>query len=283
VPISGQDIEFYENKADEGIVLHKVNPQNYVVAPEHGSTGRLSRGRDEWDDRKREKIVLWKKFANYMTAYGRDQDCPEDQTMQRHQLGQDGDMVMFYQRFGDVGCWVFSSGAFQFNFPDHTKILISADGTWCDFYHLPLEAARDLAETGTLSSSALDERQQLSYPLQTLLNFMAKPSSRAGTSTRRRGWEIDPMLQGIPAANDFRRKIEFVKAIVGEWIENGGIGKSSMEPETRLRWVGHREQVNVKMPYKHVWVTVGAYGGDDRRVAWFDPRNPAAIVPDIEN
>jgi hypothetical protein len=90
------------------------------------------------------------------------------------------------------------------------------------------------------------------------------------------------MIQGIPQANDFRKKIEFVKAIVGEWVGNGGIGNSEMAPEGRLRWGGHRECVNVKVPYKHVWVTVGARGGDDRRVAWFDPRKPREIVPDIE-
>lgn len=111
---------------------------------------------------------------------------------------------------------------------------------------------------------------------------MTKPSTRNGTTTRRRGIQVDPMIQGIPAANDFRRKVEFIRTIVGEWINNGGIGCSSMDPETRLRWLGYRELVNVKVPYKHVWVTVGAHGGDDRRVAWFDPRDASKVVPDIE-
>lgn len=111
---------------------------------------------------------------------------------------------------------------------------------------------------------------------------MKKPSTRNGMASRRRAIQVDPMIQGIPAANDFRRKVEFIKAIVGEWITNGGIGQSAMEPESRLRWLGNRELVNVKVPFKHVWVTVGAYGGDDRRVAWFDPREPSQVVPDIE-
>lgn len=149
---------------------------------------------------------------------------------------------------------------------------------WCDFYHLPLEAARDLSEKGTLPAAALDDRQRLSYPLQTLLNFMSKPSKAA---TRRRP-EIDPMIQGIPQANFFRKKIEFIRLVVKEWVTNGGLGNSNMEPEKRLRWAGCREIINVKVPYKHVWVTVGANMGDDRRVAWFDPTKPEAIVSDIE-
>lgn len=159
--------------------------------------------------------------------------------------------------------------------------MISADGTWCDFYHLPLEAARDLAANGTLAPTALDDRQHLSYPLQTLLNFMVKPPRTAKATSRKRP-EIDPMIQGIPQANDFRRKVEFIKSVVKEWVKNEGMGISDMEPSGRLRWSGYRELVDVKVPYKHVWVTVGGRNGDDRRVAWFDPSKPDAIVPDIK-
>ncbi len=139
-----------------------------------------------------------------------------------------------------------------------------------------MDAARDLAETGTIPPAALDDRQHLSYSTQAFLNFMAKPRARGPSP------EIDPMIQGIPEINDFRRKIDFIKRVVKEWIDNGGIGCSSYNPETRLRWNGYRELVNIKAPYKHVWVTVGAYNGDDRRVAWFDPKEPEKIVPDIE-
>ena len=135
---------------------------------------------------------------------------------------------------------------------------------------------------GTIPAAALDDRQHLSYPLQTLLNFMSNKSGRATKTTTRKRPEIDPMIQGVPQANDFRRKVEFIRLIVKEWVSNGGLGNNSMEPEKRLRWGGYRELVNVKIPYKHVWVTVGARAGDDRRVAWFDPRKPEASIPDIE-
>ncbi len=89
------------------------------------------------------------------------------------------------------------------------------------------------------------------------------------------------MIQGIPQANDFRKKVDFIRLIVKEWIKNGGIGNSDTSPEGRLKWNGQREVVNVTIPVKHVWTTVGASAGDVRLVAWFDPRKPDAILKDI--
>ncbi|KAG9229281.1 putative Serine/threonine-protein kinase plo1 [Amylocarpus encephaloides] len=287
VPTSGPNVEFYENKGESGFICGKVNPQNYKLIPgKPGEIGRLARGADQYDDRKREKVALWRKFGNYMTAYGRDQDYPHDDVLNRTvpdmnvDIKPAGNMINFYQRWGDVGCWGFCDGHFQFNFPDHTKVVISKDGSWCDFYHLPMDAARELAEQGTIHPSALDDRQHLSYPVQTLLNFMTKPAKSVKSATKKRP-EIDPMIQCIPQANDFRRKIEFIRQVFKEWVSNGGLGNSDMNAEGRLRWLGHRERVNVKTPYKHVWTTVGARQGDDRRVAWFDPLKPSEIVPDV--
>lgn len=90
------------------------------------------------------------------------------------------------------------------------------------------------------------------------------------------------MIQGIPQANEFRKKVEFIRSVVKEWVNNGGRGISDMTPEGRLRYNGNRELVNVKVPYKHVWVSVGGRNGDDRRVAWFNPRKPGDLIPDIQ-
>ena len=174
----------------------------------------------------------------------------------------------------------------QFNFPDHTKLVLDSTGTWCHFWHLPEFAATQLANAGKLIPNALDERGVLSYPLQTLLNFQTKPnatrSTRSTTASTRRRPEIPPELQGIPAANDFRRKVDFVKRVVKEWVSNGGLGNSSMSRESRLRWTGFRETVNVPIPQKHVWVTVGARWGDRRLTAYVDPRKPEEIGEDID-
>jgi hypothetical protein len=110
---------------------------------------------------------------------------------------------------------------------------------------------------------------------------MSKPNRSTKGSIRKRP-EISPVLQGIPRANDFRRKVEFVRTVLKEWISNGGLGNSNMDPETRLRWGGYRELVSSPKELKHVWVTIGARRGDDRRVAWFDPRKPLEKVADIE-
>jgi len=115
VPVSGAPIEFYENRLEAGISRVKVSPQKFTVTiGKEGEPGRLSRGKDEYDDRKCEKIVLWNKFAKYMTAFGRDQDYPYDDALQRTpEKSESGNVVTFYQRFGDVGCWGFSDGCFQ--------------------------------------------------------------------------------------------------------------------------------------------------------------------------
>lgn len=125
----------------------------------------------------------------------------------------------------------------------------------------------------------------LSYPLQTLLNFQSKPmTTRAGrtTATSRRRPEIPADLQGIPAANDFRRKIEFIKNVVKEWNMNGGLGNSAMDRDSRMRWTGYREIVNANIPSKMVWVTVGARWGDQRLCAFVDPRKPEIMGEEID-
>ena len=294
-----EGIYFYENNGETGISRVRVAPDNFIL-PVHadGTVGKLSAGRDIYDHRKRERIVLWKKFANYMIAYGREMDSPTQQSTPTatdeaairvptitDPTAVPSDVVTFYQRFGDVGCWMFADGHTQFNFPDHTKIVLDAAGVWCQFLHHPQDAARRLDETGYLAEYALHDRAVLSYPLQTLLNF-AKPSSSSSASLSssgsRRRPEIAPDLQGIPAANQFRKKIEFVRDVVREWTANGGLGNSDLSRERRLRWTGVRETKGVPIPAKHVWVTIGARGGDERLAAMVDPRTPGVIGEDVD-
>ncbi|KAI1107516.1 kinase-like protein [Jackrogersella minutella] len=287
VPMT-QAIQFYENSGEAGLSTVFVHPSQFriSVGPD-GTPGKIPVGRDIFDYRKREHLILWKKFANYMMAYGRDQDATTDDTglvqvpKSTKQTMPPCDVVTFYQRIGDVGCWVFADGHLQFNFPDHTKIVLDATGTWCHFWHLPQEAAEKLAATGELDENALDERAVLSYPLQTLLNFATNSTARPARNTTRKRPDINPMLQGIPAANDLRRKIEFIKNIVKEWVENGGLGNSKMTREHRQQWSGARETVH-NGPSKHVWVTIGARWGDERYSAYVDPKKPGELGSEVE-
>ncbi|KAI0841999.1 kinase-like protein [Hypoxylon sp. FL0890] len=287
VPMT-QAVQFYENNGEAGLSTVFVHPSQFKisVAPD-GTPGKIPVGRDIFDYRKREHLILWKKFANYMMAYGRDQDATTDDTgliqvpTSTKQTMPPSDVVTFYQRIGDVGCWVFADGHLQFNFPDHTKIVIDSTGTWCHFWHLPQEAAEKLANTGELDEAALDERAVLSYPLQTLLNFATKPAIRPTRNATRKRPDINPMIQGIPAANDFRRKIEFIKSIIKEWVTNGGLGNSNMDREHRQQWTGSRETVH-SGPSKHVWVTIGARWGDERYSALVDPKKPGELGDEVE-
>lgn len=284
VPMT-RPIKFFENNGEAGLAQAAVSPEHFrVPINEDGSAGKLNPGKDSYQHRKRERIILWKKFANYMIAYGRDEAVPtEEEAAKAMGPGQENaqaELVTFYQRFGDVGCWVYCDGHLQFNFPDHTKIVLDSTGTWCHFWHLPQDAAERLASTGTIGAAALDDRAMLSYPLQTLLNFQTKSTARSAASRRRP--EIDPELQGIPAANDFRRKIDFIKNVIKEWVSNGGLGNSNMSRETRLRWLGYRETVNATIPQKHVWVTIGARWGDQRLTALVDPRTPWELGEDAD-
>ncbi|KAI2629824.1 kinase-like protein [Hypoxylon sp. NC1633] len=288
VPMS-QAIQFYENNGEAGLSTVFVHPEQFriSVGPD-GTPGKIPVGRDIFDYRKREHLILWKKFANYMMAYGRDQDNTTDETgliqvpTSTKQTMPPSDVVTFYQRIGDVGCWVFADGHLQFNFPDHTKIVLDASGTWCHFWHLPQEAAEKLATTGELVETALDDRAVLSYPLQTLLNFATKPAVRPTRNVTRKRPDINPMIQGIPAANDFRHKIEFIKNIVKEWVVNGGLGNSNMDREHRHQWTGSRETAH-SGPSKHVWVTIGARWGDERYSALVDPKRPGELGGEVES
>ncbi|KOS20924.1 Cell cycle serine/threonine-protein kinase CDC5/MSD2 [Escovopsis weberi] len=284
-----ESIKFFENNGETGLSEVLVSPEQFrVQVSEDGTPGKMNPGKDIYQHRKRERIILWKKFANYMMAYGRDEtseDAEAESPLTPGERGTPAELVTFYQRFGDVGCWVFCDGHLQFNFPDHTKIVLDASGSWCHFWHLPQEAAESLASTGNIGPTALDDRATLSYPLQTLLNFQPRTSTRPARSTTtaaRRRPEIEAELQGIPAANDFRRKIEFIKNVVKEWVANEGLGNSSMSRESRLRWTGFRETISTTTPQKHVWVTIGARWGDQRISTYVDPLKPWELGEEVE-
>lgn len=171
----------------------------------------------------------------------------------------------------------------QFNFPDHTKIVLDATGKWCHFWHLSETAAEHLFRTGELQESSLDNRAVLSYPLQTLLNFtMSNTTSAAASQSGRYRPAIPKELHGIPDANDFRHKIQFMYQVVHEWVNNSGMGRSDMSREGRLKWDGCRQTKHIECVTKQVWVTVGARGEDSRHAVYVDNRKPTRLLEDID-
>lgn len=122
VPMT-EPIKFFENNGESGLAEAKVSPEHFRVSTnEDGTAGKMNPGKDIYQHRKRERIILWKKFANYMIAYGRDEATPIEEmestgTMSPGQKGTPAELVTFYQRFGDVGCWVYCDGHLQVSSP----------------------------------------------------------------------------------------------------------------------------------------------------------------------
>ena len=269
IPLDGPPIEFFENRGGEGLKLAFVDSREFQeqVGLDEASEKPVS-GLDEFDGRKRRMVVLWRKFANYMTdALGKSEDSTGKDSSSSHDKRKTaacGPFVRFYQRFADVGVWGFGHGGFQvcpsprllfqtmklttwqFNFPDHTKLVLSADASHCDFYHLPVAAARQLQRNGMLQDTALEKRTVLSYPTQNLVS----------------GRWRDENFADVVQANQLEEKLHFIRSIMRLWQANGGLGK--MGKETRLEWRGTRELKPQHKPEKLVWVTVGAAGGDSR-------------------
>jgi myosin-1 len=189
-------------------------------------------------DRRRLNGILWAKFGNYMcqTLSGGD----NKRTQPKESLEEDKLIVSYYQRLGTVGVWGFSRGCFQFNFPDHTKIVIAADGKTCSFTCLQVEAMEYISQHGDLPMKHIKARETLSGSIQCLLH-------NAG--------ERKAMMR----ANLLQEKIQFIADIANLWVTGGGLGCRPVGAQWP-RWPGpHLEDAGGK---KVDWITVGRYGGD---------------------
>ncbi|KAI9680155.1 MAG: Cell cycle serine/threonine-protein kinase cdc5/MSD2 [Trizodia sp. TS-e1964] len=234
--LGGSPIEFTENHKEEGLKRVLESLSTYKLTFEEGKALKLPEGSSVYSKNKAKMISSWRKFAHYMSDNLSMAEEPIGKSSRRHR----GPFVSFYQRFGDVGVWGFVDGALQFNFPDHTKVSLSSDGTWCHFYYLPQKATKVMRTAGVLDNACLEERGQIFCPTNDLY------------------WNDDPA--DIPLANHFQKKLAFIQEVVEEWVVLGGLG--NVPTNERRKWNGSRERT--KMDLKHVWVTVGARDGDKR-------------------
>ncbi|KZF26095.1 Pkinase-domain-containing protein [Xylona heveae TC161] len=250
VPQSGDPIEFLENRGEEGFVRSRVDAGMFKVTYDGEGTGRLYPGVDTYENRKKETVMIWKKFAHYMHSTLReDEDAASEGEGPASATGsQSKPCVKFFQRLGNVGVWGFVNGTFQFNFPDHTKIVMSEDGKWCDFYHLQPIAARALQHNDVeyLSNAMLDEREILSYSVRDML----------------RGSHGRHQFGDVIKANQFERKLYFIENVVLQWLANKGLGRQDLTQ--KIKWEGMQEKTASGKRGKLVWVTVGARGEDVR-------------------
>ncbi|MCJ1436191.1 Cell cycle serine/threonine-protein kinase cdc5/MSD2 [Xylographa pallens] len=245
VPRNGAAVAFLENRSEQGLSRTLIPPQHFSI--NIGKTGlpeKLSPVPNPYDNEKRRMLNLWDKFAKYMTqTLGEKTDSTSHLPPSSNPSSKDSHtFVKFYQRLGNVGIWAFANQTFQFNFPDHTKLVLSAGDGGADFYHLSVAAALLLKKGRLLPKAALEERDVLSYPLGVLL---------AGRCE-------DRDFSAVIAANELAAKVRFVREVVGVWARNGGLGCMG---KREMRWEGLAE---VGGRERAVWVTVGKGGGDVR-------------------
>jgi myosin I len=229
-----EGIEHLRALGQDTSYLDKVPFEHYSCNNENGIK-RIALERD----RKRATGILWAKFGRYMCQQlgQADKAEPDSDRKRRH-------LVRFYQRLGDVVLWGFWDGSFQFNFPDHTKLVLSPHGNYCTFTCLTLDAVTYLQRHSTLPFRFIKDRQQISCSLVALL---------AGSRN-------DPSVEKTMQGNLLREKLNFVVELVDQWISGGGLG-CKPDGESFIRWEGPR----LEDGKKEEWVTVGRFGGDGER------------------
>ncbi|PGH14736.1 PLK protein kinase [Helicocarpus griseus UAMH5409] len=305
VPRNGQPVEFYENLVTQedsysggGTKRVLVQPDAFEVKNHSGPGGpgikvRMNSGVDSarCDAEKVKRVKLVDQFGKYMIgALGRGEDClvEHDVNSSPQSSGDVRQYVKFYQRLGNVGIWGFGDGAFQFNFPDHTKLVISLSSCasqdsfeprpcQADFYHLSPSAARYLSSRGRMHPAGFDTRAVISENLETYLAALSgHPTHPSGISASR--------FSDILEANSFREKMDFVIQVLNCWLGSRRLGSRVVRHQApsatsdrtvpdeltfkrgyrgEMFWNGSQEKSWIlPMGSKFVWVTVGAHGGD---------------------
>lgn len=275
VPRNGLPVELYENCDNDPLVPRSavrrafIPPSVFEVKRYQNGSGvgiklrhdlHGEHGPADYEKIKRVKLV--DQFGKYMIgSLGRhgDEGLADDDLNSK----SDGQFIKFYQRLGNVGVWGFGDGAFQFNFPDHTKLVISPGSTrtsspWIDFYHLSPSAARYLAAKGKMHPSGFDTRAVASDEAVTFLSIAH------GTLNS----SLDERIKDVLEANSFLEKIQFMKDVLKVWIKKGRLGGRSSPAASEdgspseMFWEGSQERPQGGSGGKFVWVTVGAPGGD---------------------
>lgn len=272
VPRNGSPVELYENQDDDllgcrGIRRAYISPSLFDVKSPWVKQMRTNSGseHERADVEKIKRLKLVDQFGKYMIgSLGRHGDEGIADDVSSHISGQ---FIKFYQRLGNVGVWGFGDGAFQFNFPDHTKLVISPGRTrssspWIDFYHLSPSAARYFSAKGKMHPSGFDTRAVASDEAATFLSIVNGNTLNA----------VEDRIREILEANSFTQKISFLKDVLKGWIKHGRLGgrplpsrsssgEDSVPPE--MFWQGTQERSQTgSHGTKFVWVTVGAPDGD---------------------
>jgi Protein kinase domain len=244
-------VEFYESLDGDGIRKMRVSAKAFCY--DNLNAEKWVDGKDvvaqlseqangEYAAERVRLVGLLDKFGKYMTNLNASE-------VEAKFDAKAGAFIRFYQRLGNVGIWGFGDGAFQFNFPDHTKLIMyrssKTDGQnlMLDIYYLHPEDANYLAKYGSMAEGSMERRDSLTAPIAEIY-----------------GWEGKDCLS-IITSNQVLEKLSWIRAVVGVWVQEGGLGKTGKE---RLAWAGLQNKAteNGKRT-RMVWVTVGKDGGDE--------------------
>ena len=247
---NARDVEFYE-QTDCSKPLKKMSVPSrkfYLDLQKYPSqTAAANATQSALKDGELERfkeVVLLDKFGKYMNKRYED---AEAEATEEAPTEPSEHFIHFYQRLGNVGVWRYADGGLQFNFPDHTKITIYQDQASrtpkyvVDLIHLDPEDARNLTTYGRLTSDSLERRGEMTIGLREVLTDALRAS------------EMD-----VIKSNEVKEKLSWIRAVVGCWIKEGGLGRTG---EEKLGWSGLQERRDDKK-VKLQWVTVGRLGGD---------------------
>lgn len=245
------DVEFYEQvdpteptrRLDVPATAFKLDLESHS-SQSSAANSLLSTLRGAESQRLKE-VGLLDKFGKYMHK----QMGSSDSTTPQQGEEAVGHLIHFYQRLGNVGAWRFADGGIQFNFPDHTKIVVyqgfdslSEAETLVDLIYLEPRDAKDMASYGQITHEALERRDLKTFRLSDIRHLSGLRRS-----------EIE-----IIRTNEVAEKLDWIRAVIGCWTKEGGLGWTG---EERLGWSGLQERREDKKT-KLQWVTVGRPGGD---------------------
>ena len=245
-----RDVEFYEQTdCTEAMKKMSVPSRKFQLDMQRhpSQTAAAAAAQSMLKDGELERfkeVVLLDKFGKYMNK--RYEDVEAEDTKEASTEPSEH-FIHFYQRLGNVGVWRYAEGGLQFNFPDHTKITIYHDQSSkspeyvLDLVHLDPEDARKLASHGRLTSESLERRGMMTIGLRDVLTDAIRTS------------EMD-----VVKSNEIKEKLSWIRAVVGCWMKEGGLGRTG---EEKLGWSGLQERRDDKK-VKLQWVTVGRLGGD---------------------
>ncbi|KAL8994390.1 MAG: hypothetical protein Q9169_005625 [Polycauliona sp. 2 TL-2023] len=253
VPQTGSPVEFTEMHGKDGLQWLTVPATRFKVEKDPSSgEARMApvNGGDAHESEKRRRISNWSRFADYMVK-NLDLDTSNDTDVPTDSKDVHGPHPRFFQRLGNVSIWGFIDGAFQFNFPDHTKMTLHRTGKWVDYYYLPVDVLKWQKAGKALSHTMLEERKMLSFSVESFLRLCCAVDHED---------DVKNGLKTILQENQLESKLSFVREVFRVWMREGGLGSLGEDTQYML-WDGF------PINKRYAWTSVGAINGD----IWYKP------------